>query len=136
MAVKELKVFDQKLYTIVHAITDTIIPPGGAFDVDPKVVDPVLLFDNYIDNMSRLQLKAIKAVIYTIEYAPLVTRLKRFTKMSPEQRLKYLQGWENSRIFTKRNIFLLIKMLALMAFYSDDAVAEAIHYHPECLIKD
>ncbi len=136
MAIKELKVFDQKLYKIVHAITDTIIPPGGAFDVDPNVVDPVQLFDNYIDSMSTLQLKAIKAVIYTIEYMPMATRLKRFTSMTPDQRLKYLQGWENSRIFSKRNIFLVIKMLVLMSFYSDDTVADAIHYHPECLIKD
>ncbi len=136
MTVKELKVFDHKIYSIVHAITETMIPRGGAFDVDPEIVDPVLLFDNYIDGMSRLQLKAIKVLIYTIEYAPMITRLKRFTKMSQEQRLKYLQGWENSRIFSKRNVFLMIKMLILMSFYSDDAVADAIHYHPECLIKD
>ncbi len=136
MAVKELKVFDQKAYNIVRAIADTIIPPGGAFDVDPKAVDPVLLLDNYIDSLSALQLKAIRAIISTIEYAPMVTRLRRFTKMSPGQRLRYLQGWENSRIFSKRNIFLLLKMLIMMSYYSDDAVAEAIQYHPECLIKD
>ncbi len=136
MAVKELKVFDQKTYNIVRAIADTIIPPGGAFDVDPKAVDPVLLLDNYIDSLSTLQLKAIRAIISTIEYAPMVTRLRRFTKMSPGQRLRYLQGWENSRIFSKRNIFLLLKMLIMMSYYSDDAVAEAIQYHPECLIKD
>ncbi len=136
MAVKELKVFDHKIYTILHAITDTIIPPGGAFDVDSEVVDPVLLFDNYIDSMCKLQLKTIKTIIYVIEYTPMVTRLKKFTKMSSEQRLKYLQGWENSRISSKRNLFLLIKMLILMAFYSNDAVANAINYHPECLITD
>ncbi len=136
MAVKELKVFDQKMYSIVRAIAETIIPPGGAFDVDPQAVDPVLLFDNYIDGLSRLQLKAIRAIISAIEYAPLVTRLTRFTKMSPDQRLSYLQGWEKSRILSKRNIFLLLKMLIMMSYYSDDTVAEAIQYHPECLIND
>jgi len=136
MSVKELKVFDQKLYKIMKAIGETIIPPGGPFDVDPQVVDPVLLFDNYLDGMSKLQLKGIKFVIYTIEYAPLITRLKKFTNMSSEQRLKYLQGWENSRFFSKRSILLLIKMLFLMTFYSDDVVARTINYHPECLIKE
>ncbi|MGC8684736.1 MAG: hypothetical protein ACP5QW_04045 [bacterium] len=136
MALKELKVFDKKMYKIIKAIAETIIPPGGAFDVDPNVVDPALLFDNYLDSMSILQLKAIKTILYTIEYMPMFTRLKRFTKMSPEQRLKYLEGWETSRFFSKRGVLLLVKMLFLMSYYSDDTVAQAINYHPECLVKD
>ena len=48
MAVKELKVFDQKLYTIVHAITDTIIPPGGAFVWSNRRTRSI----NYVLNMS------------------------------------------------------------------------------------
>lgn len=136
MSLKELKVFNQREYNIMKAIAEAIVPPGGPFNVDPNVVDPALLFDNYLDKMSVIQLKAIKTLIYIIEYVPMFTRFKRFTKMSCEQRLKYLEGWENSRFFSKRGGLLLIKLLFLMSYYSDDTVANAINYHPECLIKD
>lgn len=134
MAVKELKVLDRKLYVITQAIADTIIPSGGAFQLGARDVDAVLLFDNYIDQLGKLPLKLIKTVIYLFEYAPMLTRFKRFTKMNPEQRLRYLQSWENSRFASERNILVMLKMLILMPFYSDDAVANAINYHPGCLL--
>lgn len=136
MAIKELKVLDQKLYMITQAVADTLAPTGGAFQVGAQDVDAALLFDNYIDRLGKLPLKLIKTVLYLLEYAPLFTRLKRFSRMNQEQRLNYLRGWENSRIASKRNLFVMIKMLILMPFYSHDAVANAMNYHPECLIKD
>ena len=136
MAVKELKVFDQKLYHILSAITETMVPPDKGFSVAPHVVDTALLVDNYIEHIGNVETKLIKTIIYVIEYAPMITRLKRFTRMSQEERLVYLEGWEHSRLLTKRNLFMLLKMLVMMQYYSDDRVTHAINYTPECLLKD
>ncbi len=136
MPIKELKVFNQKLYNIIQVIGDTIVPSGGAFQIGSKDVDGALLLDHYIDRMSKLQLKLIKLILYVFEYTPMLTKFKKFSAMTPEQRLSYLLSWENSRFLFKRNIFLLIKMMIMMAVYSDDRVSAAIDYIPECLIKD
>ncbi|MCL5276963.1 MAG: hypothetical protein M1517_04175 [Deltaproteobacteria bacterium] len=72
MAMKELKVFDQKLYVITQAIADTIMPSGGAFQTGANDVDAALLFDNYIDQFAKLPLKFVKTALYTIQYAPLL----------------------------------------------------------------
>ncbi len=133
---KELKVFDQKLYVIAQAIADTIVPSGGAFQPGARDVDAALLFDNYLDQFGKLPLKLVKSALYMLQYVPLLTRLRSFTAMGPQQRLRYLEGWENSRFATKRNLFLMLKMLILMPFYSDDAITQAMKYRPACLRPD
>ncbi len=141
MAIKELKVLNQRLYEITQAIADAIVPQGGAFEIGAKDIDTALIFDHYIDRMSKLQLKFIKYIIYMFEYSPMFTKLKRFTKMSSNERLDYLKGWENSKLSSKRQILIMMKLLLMMCFYSNKAAQDAIGYHesigdhPDCLIK-
>ncbi len=141
MAIKELKVLDQKLYNIARAIAEAIIPAGGAFEPGANEVDAALLFDHYIDRLSRIQFRFIKYILYMIQYTPLLTKFKLFTRMSLGERIKYLQGWEESRVSSKRYIFITLKLLIMMPFYSDDRIQDAIGIHssmgehPECLLK-
>jgi hypothetical protein len=69
-----------------------------------------------------------------LQYSPLFSlKFSTFTKMSLDQRIAYLQAWDESRLYFRRAIILALKALVCMAFYGDPKVEEILGYSAGCV---
>ncbi len=59
-------------------------------------------------------------------------KFRPFTRLSPEDQDRYLKGWEGSRFYLRRSPLLVLKMLCLSIFYSDERVEKDVGYEPAC----
>jgi len=59
-------------------------------------------------------------------------KFRPFTRLSPEDQDSYLKSWEGSRFYLRRSPFLVLKMLCLSIFYSDERVEKDVGYEPAC----
>lgn len=73
---------------------------------------------------------SFKAILYLIEYAvpPIAWKFRRFSKLPLEQRLRYLETWENSRIPLKRIVFKLVKAACLCQIMCDHKILVDLGY--------
>ena len=64
----------------------------------------------------------MKTVLTLLEHAtPLGGRVRRFTSLTPEQRLAYLKGWRDSRFQLRRGAYQAIKGFVYYMAYIDPA---------------
>ena len=64
----------------------------------------------------------MKTVLNLMEHAtPLGGRMRRFTALTPEQRLAYLNGWRNSRFQLRRAAYQALKGFVYYMAYIDPA---------------
>jgi hypothetical protein len=63
-----------------------------------------------------------KTALTLLEHlTPLGGRFRRFTALSPAERLSYLHGWRESRFILRRAVFQAVKAFVFFFTYSDDA---------------
>lgn len=64
----------------------------------------------------------LKTVLNLVEHlTPLGGRVRRFTALSPQQRLRYLETWRHSRFQLRRAAFNALKGFVYYLAYIDDA---------------
>jgi hypothetical protein len=90
----------------------------------------VLQAEKHISELPFFFFFTFKIVLYVIEYAipPIAWKFRRFSKMSLEQRLRYLESWELSRFAAKRNLFKLVKAICVCHIFSERPLLKAIGY--------
>lgn len=121
-----LKVLSQKEHEILKAASERIIPqvseiPG--MDLAQKI-------DATLSGVSKSLAGEFKLLLLVFEYgAPLLGLcLKTFTRMNPEEKDRYLAGWERSQLAFKRMGFQALKRSALGAFYGSEESWPGIGY--------
>ena len=128
---KQPGVLNKRLYNIIDKMADAIIPSGGSFNSGAADVNVAEKLGEYIDRMGAVQFFLVKVIFYLFEYLPLITQFKRLTKMSTEERINYLKGWETSWFYYKRFLLMLPpRILIMMVFYKEKEVGEEIGYNP------
>lgn len=118
---------------VLRGILRAIIPAGGnriAFGADEVGLDETFL--EYILKLGKPALWAFRGLLILFEYGPFLFGPSRraFTRLTPKQQEAYLQGFEESRFFWRRQMIFPIKFLASMHFYGHPRVEEALGYGP------
>ena len=124
--------FSRRETVILHALARTIIPRGGSFS---SGADDIPLADLLADYLRRLPYPTrigYRLLLHFVNLASLVFTLRTFIRLSPEKKTRFLENWENSRIYPWRQLFLFVKMLILMVFYGHPRVHVEIDYQLEC----
>lgn len=121
-----LKVLSLREYGILKAASKRIIPQAGeipGMDLAQKI-------DATLSGVSESLAHEFKLLLLIFEYgAPLLGLcLKTFTRMNPEEKDRYLAGWERSRLPFKRMGFQALKRSALGAFYGSEESWPGIGY--------
>ncbi len=123
-----------RTFDILNQLSEQIIPSGDETYPGTKEIDlPSIIIDRF--GNIPVGLPALKTVIWWWELSPFINSLafKRFSKMSSEQQIRYMEGWECSRFYIKRMAFIGIKALFMIYFYNDPIIWEKIGYKEECL---
>jgi len=71
--------------------------------------------------------------LFALEWSPIVFMgiAKPFHKITHEQKVRYLQGWQRSAFTLRRELVKGVNALVASAFYSDPRVLDYLGYHPE-----
>ncbi|MFH1130907.1 MAG: hypothetical protein V1754_06200 [Pseudomonadota bacterium] len=121
-----------KARRILRILISVIIPRNDEINLalEQEMVDFV---DSYIVHFPRILRFLFPFGLYLLEYGTwfFCFSWRKFSKLSPERRALYIDGWAKSRFLLKRELFKGIKGLALLAFYSQPRIAEILGYRCE-----
>ena len=128
-----LQLFAEREYHILKAVCDRIVPEASG----RHGMDLARQIDSTLARAPKEMGQEFKLLLLVFEYgAPLLgLTLKRFTRMSPEGKDRYLSGWERSMIAFKRMGFQAMKRMALAAFYGSNLSWPGIGYRGPWLDK-
>lgn len=90
----------------------------------------ILKTEKHISELPFFFFLMFKIVLYMIEYSffPFSWKIRRFSGMTLEKRLIYLETWEHSKFALKRNLFKLVKALFICHIFSEHTLLVAIGY--------
>jgi len=114
---------------VLHALVRTLIPRNAKINF-PLEDDMQDFVDGYMDHFPSFLKFLFPLGLYFLEFGTWVFFFswRRFSRLPAPDRERYIAGWAGSRFFLKRELIKGVRGLALLAFYSDPQVCEAIGY--------
>src|SRR6202049_3023234 len=111
------------------AVTDGILPRGGALEPGAVDVNVAGQMEDYLDRCSPGTRRTVNLMLTGFNLSSLASRHARpFRRLSRESREAYLVECETSRIRQRRETLIALKALILMFFCSDDRIKPLIGY--------
>ncbi len=118
---------------ILMAIMNTIIPSGGVFLKSPADYDLLPRIDAFIRSYDPRSRFLFSFIFKFIQYSAFFSKGKVFTKLSQESAADFLREMENSRLYYKRALIMVLKLITVLPFFDMDEVAKEIGYvHGSC----
>jgi hypothetical protein len=120
----------------VEAAADAMFPPGGEIPESGVEAGIPAHVDRYLAAMPARQRLLIHALFLLMEQvtlffpAPGWGGWRRFSSLTPEQRIASLEGWRSSRMFPRRLVFLALRSLLTMGYFSCPSVLRAMEVAP------
>jgi hypothetical protein len=117
---------------VLRALSDVVMPRGPDFQLD--LHDHALDFiDQYVGYFPPHLKYAFPLGLLLLEFGPVIymRRLRRFSRMSLEDRERYVASWAESSSAARRDLIKGVKALIMVAFYSHPLVMEYIGYDIE-----
>ncbi len=119
---------------MLKTVAETFMPPGGPFETGARDLDLEGLFNRLAKGFDPLTLFGFKFMFSALNYLPLffIFKPRTLKGLSPEDRVRYMEKWENSRNYSIRGVFTAIKALVGILLYSDDLIEKNIKYESPC----
>ena len=130
----QLTFLNEREHGTLRAINDVLYPPGGAIPYGANEVGACEYVDDYLYNMKPKQQRMIRLLLLFLEWAPIVLlrATRRFSRLALDERRRFLEGLENSRLYFLRIVLISIRTIVGMAFLADERVLASIGYFAEC----
>ncbi|OGP61529.1 MAG: hypothetical protein A2V67_20215 [Deltaproteobacteria bacterium RBG_13_61_14] len=122
------------LKRVAQSLANRIIPPGG--DIPYSVADTHCLafLENYLRELPAGAGLGLKAMLVALDLSPLlfIGRPRRFVNLPEPDQDRYLDDWQESRIYWRRMVVVLLKTLFGMGYYSDPKVLAHLGWFEKC----
>jgi hypothetical protein len=124
---------------VVDAAAETLFPSGGAIPMSGREAQIPAFVDSYVAAVPRNLRALIRMLLFLVEHATvffpasgglLGGGMRRFSSLSPEQRVAALTGWEHSSLFTRRLVFTSLRAILTMGYLSSPGVLRALGLAP------
>jgi hypothetical protein len=121
-----------RLGRVLEDLAERMVPSGGPdnpgareFNLPDKVIAMFQAFSGGIP--------ALRAVLWAWELLPLLCfKFRTFSGLAPEAQVKFLEGWEKSRISLRRVALTGLKAVVVAPFYGDPEVQKRIGFADGC----
>lgn len=122
------------LKQVAEAVAERIIPPGGEIPWAVRETHCLAFLENYLSQLPPDSRFGLKALLILFDLLPVLflCRPCRFIHLSPELQDRYLTDWQESRIYWRRMVVVLLKTLFGMGYYSDPKVLDRIGWYEKC----
>lgn len=120
----------------VRAAADAVFPAGGALALSGSEAGAVAHVDRYVASLSPRSRVLIRLLFFLLEHATLFfpapgwDGIRRFTKLSPAQRVAVLDGWGRSPLAARRTVFQSLRAIVTMAYFANAAVLRGMGLAP------
>jgi hypothetical protein len=114
---------------IVLALAQTMYPRDGGIPIDGAQARAVEYVDAWLALLPARERHLVRMMFVLFEVGMPVfgpDRTHRFSTSSPEQRTRYLQGWESSRLYFRRASMFALRSVLSLAYLGDSEVQRRI----------
>ena len=124
---------------VVDAAAETLFPPGGAIPMSGREARIATFVDGYVASVPGNLRILMRMLLFLVEHATvffpapgglLGGGMRRFSRLSPEQRVAALAGWERSSLFARRLVFTSLRAILTMGYLSSPPVLRALGLAP------
>jgi len=124
---------------VVAAAAETLFPPGGAIAVSGREAGIPSYVDRYVAAVPPRLRRLMRMLFFLVEHATVFFPapgglrgggMRRFSSLSPEQRVAALAGWERSSLFPRRLVFTSLRAILTMGYMASPAVLRALGLAP------
>jgi hypothetical protein len=130
-----LSALSRREASIFACVCDTVVAPEPAL---PPVrhTDAVAFFDRWLVLSPRLNRGALRALLYAAELAPRALGFRRRLRALDEpDRVRFLRALEQARGARVRDLVRLVKGIACLSYYGDDAVMLGLGYDADANVR-
>ena len=120
----------------LNAAGDAAFPRGGPIPASGSDADVAGYTDRWLA-ASRPRIRALMHLLFfLVEHATLVFPApgwggwRRFTSLTPQQRIAALDGWRESRYFPRRLVFTSLRAVLTMAWFAHPPVMRQLRVAP------
>jgi hypothetical protein len=120
----------------VRAAADAVFPSGGTLALSGSEAGAVAHVDRYVGSLSTRSRLLIRLLFFLMEHATLFfpapgwDGIRRFTKLSPAQRVAVLDAWGRSPLSARRTVFQSLRAIVTMAYFANPTVLRGIGLAP------
>jgi hypothetical protein len=136
-AVPELQVLTAEEYRVLDAVSDTLIPRGGAFDLGARDVELARRIDHYLPKMDPAVAQGFRGALAFVEQtAPeLAGKAAPFSRLSEEDRTAVCNAMLQAGGLPA-GVLLAMKYVSMSHFYTLDATWKFTGYDGPMLLED
>jgi len=118
----------RKSYAVVCAIGEALMPEGGDIPPSAEQAGVPEFVDDYLDGVPTLTRRLIHMLFFLMEHATyfFAFTTRRLSEMDVKARIRYLEGWENSRFYARRLAFTSLRAIYGMAYLAHPEVEKAM----------
>ena len=120
----------------VAAAAEAMFPPGGTLGpsgIDAGIVGFVARYLAAVPPRVRLLMRALFFLtehVTLVFWAPAPRGWRRFSSLSPGQRVALLEGWQRSGFFALRLVFMSLRAILTMGYFADPRVLRELRLAP------
>jgi hypothetical protein len=122
------------LKRVAQSLANRIIPPGGEIPLAVADTHCLAFLENYLRELPSGAALALKAILVAVDLSPVLFlgRPSRFVHLAPEVQDRCLDDWQESRIYWRRMVVVLLKTIFGMGYYSDPKVLAHLGWFEKC----
>jgi len=123
-----LKVLGKKTHAVVCAIGEALLPEGGDIELSHEQARVPQFIDEYVSFVPSMTKWLMLALFFLMEHATYIFAFTthRLSDLPVEKRVKYLDGWERSRLYPRRIAFTSLRAVYGMAYLGCPEVEKAM----------
>ncbi len=120
---------------VLDALIETMLPAGGAFEAGGRDTALAQDLSSYFRHLHPRGGLGLALLLQGMEFGPYVfgPRRTRFTRLTAQERERFLSGFEQSRFALRRQLFASLKLVTTMHFYGYPAVQDRIGFDRDYL---
>lgn len=127
----ELLAISPREASIFACLCDTVVAPEPLLP-PVRETDAALFFDRWMARSPRINRVALRGLLHVVELAPFALGLRRRLRaLGAEERAQCLEAVERRGPPRLRQLTKLVKGMAFLAYYGDDAVMLRVGYDAE-----
>jgi hypothetical protein len=131
----ELRVLSAREASIFACLTDTVVAPEPVLP-PVRETDAVRFFDEWLSLLPPLNRRGMRALLWVVELAPLVTGFgSRLRRLDRGRRAEWLRGAERAPVAQVRMVLKLVESAAQLAYYGNDGVSVRLGYDAEANLR-
>jgi hypothetical protein len=118
---------------IFQSLGEAFVPSGGPFEIGGGTADITGRFEFFVSSFGRKPFFT-KIFLHLFNFLPILLFYKprRFVSLSQEEKQKFLDRLRESRFFMLRGLYVVVRALVFLTFYSLKEVCDSIGYKAEC----